>query len=235
VLSLLAGDGAEDRRERLRTLVAEAAPVPIAELSSGPGAVEGTVEVHTGTVDGSVTDRDAVLAEYERERNADGELSVVEGRIEAVPFLVEDDTGRVLVDPTDYDYDDGVLPISPGRTERREGDEDGENVRPVGDEGPVLPWVHSEAAIRPGDRVYVAGTVSRLAGPEGPPGVRHRLDPGDDPGAFLVTDLSRQALFEGLGSDSRLPEGFWRFALLGAILVAVVLGLGAIFGTIFLL
>lgn len=227
VLSSQSGDDG-DRRDRLRDLVAASAPVPVEDLPAGAAAVEGTVEVHEGTVEGPVTGRDSVLVEYERERNGESRPEVVEGRIAAVPFLVADDTGRVLVDPTDHAYGDGVLPISPGRTERFEGDEAGENLRPVEDD-PVLPWVHAEAAIRPGDEVYVVGTAARTADPDLPADVDVRLAPGDDPDGFLVTDLSRQALYEGLTPDSRLPDGFWRLAALGGILAAILLGLVALF------
>ncbi|PSQ18597.1 hypothetical protein BRD00_04735 [Halobacteriales archaeon QS_8_69_26] len=233
VLSVLSDGSAEDRRERLRRVVAGSPPVPVEDLSPGAGAVSGTVEVHEGTVDGPLTDRECVLVEYERERNDEGAPEVVEGRVESVPFLLADDTGRVLVDPSGHAYEEGVLPISPGRTERFEGDEAGENVRPV-DDDPVLPWVHAEAAIRPDDEAYAVGTLTRVDDPDLPPDVRFRLAPGDATEEFVVTDLSRQALYEGLTPDSRVPAGFWRFALLGGILVAVVLGLVALFLAVFL-
>lgn len=221
---------AREHRDRLLATVRDADPTPIGDLSTGRGAVSGTVRVHEGVREGRLSGEECVLAEYERGRNEDGRYEPVEGELVAVPFLVEDATGRVLVDPTDHAYGDGSLPISPGRTARFEGDESGENLRRVDPgEDPVLPWVHVEASIRPGDEVYAAGTVSRVADPSLPEGVDYRLAPGEDDGAFVVSDLSRPALREALTPPSRLPEDFWRFAILGAILVGAVLVVVGIF------
>lgn len=217
------GSAGEDRQERLRGLLREGEPDPVAALRATGGlvGVEGTVVAHGETVTGPMTGEDAVLVEYERGRNEDGRYEPVEGRLEAVPFLVEDDTGRVLVDPGAYGYDDGPLPISPGNTDRFEGDEDGENVRPVEDD-PVLPWVHSEAAIRPGDQVYVVGTVSSGPDPDLPTDLR--VAPAGPDGGFLVSDLSRTTLATELRPSSRLPRPFWQFALLGLILLVILVG-----------
>lgn len=216
--------GSADPEERLRRLVARGDPTSVADLSPGGdlGAVQGTVETHAGTVRGPASGDPAVLVEYERGRNRDGRYDPVEGRVEAVPFLVDDGTGRVLVDPAGYEYGDGTLPVSPGKTDRFEGDESGENVRPVEDE-PVLPWVHVEASIRPGDAVYVVGSVSRADDPDLPDGTL-RIGPVEPSGEFLVTDLSRPTLVEELRPSSRLPQPFWQFALLGLIVVAIVVG-----------
>lgn len=216
------GDG-EDRRERIRRLVADSDPVPAGALEPGSGAVRGTVEVHEGTVRGPLTDAECVLVEYERGRTGEGRYEPVEGRIESVPFLVDDGDGRVLVDPTDHGYGDGPLPISPGRTHRFEGDESGENVRRLDvDEAPTLPWVHAEASIRPGDEVYAVGTVSRATG-AAPEDVEWTLGTGDATAEFVLTDLGRRTLYEELETESPLTGRFWRLAVLGLIAVAALL------------
>ncbi len=197
-------------------------------------AVEGAVRAHERTVPAPVSGEDCVVAAYELRRRTDGgRYEVVERRVGSVPFVVADNTGEVVVDPTDAGDDDadtagrpeGADPfaISPGNTDWFVGDRDGESVRPVPDPSAIAPdraeWVHRVATIRPGEDVYVLG-----APVDGGEGVRIR--PGE---AFVVSDLGRSALVEALRRASpELSSQFLRFAALGFIAAVIVLGVAVI-------
>lgn len=166
-----------------------------------------------------------VLARYvRRPRESEEPGTATETRVEAVPFVVEDDSGRVLVDAREA-ASESVL-LSPAVTERYLGDESGSRVaRATGADdtrelarartalGATPDWEHERATLRAGDQVYVLG---------GATGERGRIEPGGE--GFVVSDLSRAALTEQLQRASEgLDRRFWLFAVVGAIAAVVLL------------
>jgi len=165
-------------------------------------------------------------------------------RVEAVPFVVEDDSGRVLVDATDAPA--GAVLVSPGHTERLLGDEAGTRLVTVADTSPdaareiarartalgtTPDWEHERGALRDGDRVYVLGRP-RASG-DGEPATVIAAD-ADAP--FALSDLSRSALAEQLDrSTGGLDRRFWLFAVVGGIAAVVLLITVAVFLDSFLL
>jgi len=166
-----------------------------------------------------------VLARYVRRPREGREPA--ETQVEARPFVVEDETGRLLVDLRDPPRQ-AVL-LSPGITERYLGDETGTRlVRTTGADstravararnelGTTPEWVHERATLRDGDRVYVLGR------PETDTEGETAIVPGEGT-AFVVSDLSRAALTEQLDrAAGGLDRRFWLFAVVGAIAVVVV-------------
>jgi hypothetical protein len=230
VLGLFGGGEPERLRERLERTPA-ASP---GTVSPGPVAVEGVAREHRERVPEPAGDGEAFLLRYRRYRRvedgreADG--PPVEQRTEAVPFVVEGEDGRVLVDPREAVEDDGNYALFSERNTRRyrgeenpatavlvgEGDEDGSEDQ--SGEGEPGEWVHVQSGIRPGDRVFVVGEATATPGGS-PPFV---VGAGDD-GGFLVSDLSRAAVREQLARESGPFDGnFWRIALLGVIAILVV-------------
>lgn len=227
--------------ERALSAIVEDLPVVgTDEVRPGLTAVRGTVAGHHGTVPEPLTTDDCVYAQYEiRERGKDGvagvEYEVVEGRVDTVPFRVEDEDGAVLVDPTAVEHSGsgrvtspldgaGPLPLSDAATRAYAEDEGG--FEPVERErlgreettaALIHPEVHVQSTIRPGDEVYVLGEFERRSGD--PPYVTAPTG-----GPFLVTDMSRSALVAALDRESGdVSAQVLRFALFGLIL-ALVLG-----------
>lgn len=128
-LALFGGGELDRLRERL-----EATPAtPPGEAAPGPIAVEGVAREHRETVDSSVGDHEALLVQYRRYR-ADGDGGPEKERTDAVPFVVEDETGRVLVDPRDAVDGDGkgnYAVFSERNTRRYYGGADPAGVTPV--------------------------------------------------------------------------------------------------------
>lgn len=239
VLGLFGGGDVERLRDRLaRTPVA--AP---GDVSPGPVAVEGVAREHRERRPEPAGDDEALLVRYRRQRRDAGEGAVAEARTEAVPFVVEGEDGRVLVDPreaVDGDGADNYALFSERNTRRYVGGADPASAVPVDDDestgddatadddGTSSPpaddaeWVHVQSGIRPGDRVFVLGEASATPGGSPPFVVR----PGEG-GGFLVSDLSAASVREQLARESDSLDGsVWRIALLGVIAVlgvAVVL------------
>jgi hypothetical protein len=170
-----------------------------------------------------------VLVAYtRRERDSP---AVVERSLSTVPFVVEDDTGRVLVDATDLGDDAPGVLLSAGNTEHYLGTERGDRlVRTSGSSfeqvararealGTTPEYEHERAVLRAGDHVYVHGTAREAA--DGSSAV---VGVPDDPGAFVLSDLSRSALAEQLDRASGgLDRQFWLFAVVGAIAAVILL------------
>lgn len=215
------------------------------EDGDGPTATDGGRERPAGdgpTIDERAADRapdergPAVVTTYVKRPR--GSTAPAERLVEAVPFVVEDDSGRVLVDATDAPAD-AVL-VSPGHTERLLGDESGTRVVRASDRGmnstreiarartalgTTPGWAHERGALRDGDRVYVLGTP-RPSGEESP---ATTVAPGTD-APFAVSDLSRSALAEQLERRAGgLDRRFWLFAVVGGIAAIVLLITVAVF------
>jgi hypothetical protein len=130
VLGLFRGDELDRLRERLAATPA----TPPGEVSPGPVAVEGVAREHRETVESPVGGREALLVQYRRHRS-EGDGSPVEERTDAVPFVVEDETGRVLVDPREAvegDGDGNYAVFSERNTRRHYGGTDPASATPLG-------------------------------------------------------------------------------------------------------
>jgi hypothetical protein len=235
--------GMPSRTQRAVYRLVEELPItPVDEVRPGLHPIRGTV-VADDTVPEPMTPEQCVYAQYELRERVQGRASnvqyaVAEGRVDAVPFRVEDETGSVLVDPTgivhpgdgraDSPLDAaGPQPLSDGATgafaesgdefERLERQRLG---REETDAALIHREVHVQSTIRPGDTVYVLGEFERRAG-------SYAVEPGEGP--FLLSDMSRSALATALERRSGDVSGqFLRFVAFGLIavsLVALVLGL----------
>lgn len=184
-----------------------------------------------------------VLATYTR-RERDGP-QVFERRLDAVPFVVEDESGRVLVDVSDLGDDAPGVLLSAGATERLLGTESGDRLVSTGGDsfrqvaaarnaiGTTPEYEHERALLRAGDRVYVLGTARSRAAGEAPGIV---VDQGQDADRFVLSDMSRSALAEQLQRASGgLDREFWLFAVVGAIAAIIVLITIAVFVDSFVL
>jgi hypothetical protein len=129
VLGLFRGEELDRLRERLAGTPA----TPPGEVSPGPVAVEGVAREHRETVESPVAGREALLVQYRRHR-PEGDGSPAEERTDAVPFVVEDETGRVLLDPRDAVDGDGegnYAVFSERNTRRHYGGTDAASATPL--------------------------------------------------------------------------------------------------------
>ncbi len=202
----------------------------------GPAATDGGTTLDERAADRTADDRGpAVVTTYVKRPR--GSTAPARRRVQAVPFVVEDDSGRVLVDATDAPAD-AVL-VSPGHTERLLGDEAGSRLVRSPDTGldatrevarartalgTTPDWEHERGALRAGDRVYVLGRP-RTSDEEEPTTVVTA-----DDGPFALSDLSRSALAEQLDRRAGgLDRRFWLFAVVGGIAAVVLLITVAVF------
>lgn len=232
--------GMPSTTERALHRIVEELPVtPTDEVTDGLHAVRGTVAVDEGTVPEPLTTENCVYAQYEirergEQRGGEAGYEVVEGRVDAVPFRVEDDAGAVIVDPTGIEHVGGgrpgspldaagPLPLSDAAT-RAFADSSGEleevERERLGREETGAAWVHEEvhvqSTIRPGDAVYVLGEFQ--GGANGLPTVTPTGGP------FLFSDMSPSALAATLERSAGDVSGqFLRFLAFGLIAVVVVL------------
>lgn len=155
--------------------------VPVTEVREGRVEVSGTAQPADRTLTEPVEGDDALAYEYEVTQEEHFKDDVLDwtkwGYREkasgdaAVPFYVDDGTGRALVDPGTPDEDhkakDGALNLY--ATTERETHVDGEETRPAWMQGffgradletTDRGRVYETAAIEPGDEVYVLGTAS---------------------------------------------------------------------------
>lgn len=246
---------AAEERERVRSLVERTPVEPIAERPADTGlvAVEGRVRKHREAVTPRLDGGEAVFARYERIRR-DGEGpgpggETVERAAETAPFVVEDDSGGLLVDLGEtVDAAGDPVIVSASNTERYLGDEDGADLVPfrtdgsgdagVGDLararselGETPDWIHVQSTLRPGDRVYVLGDVAETPGGSPP----YVLSPGPDD-TVVCSDLSQSALLGQLDRESAgVDRRFWAFAALGLVALAIVVVAVGVFVDSFLL
>ena len=203
----------------------------------GPAATDGGTTLDDRAAGRAADDRGpAVVTTYVKRPR--GSTAPARRRVEAVPFVVEDDSGRVLVDATEAPAE-AVL-VSPGHTERLLGDESGSRLVRASDTGldstrevarartalgTTPDWEHERGALRAGDRVYVLGRP-RSSGEEEPATVLA----ADADAPFAVSDLSRSALAEQLQRQAGgLDRRFWLFAVVGGIAAIILLITVAVF------
>jgi hypothetical protein len=203
-------------------------------VPDGPVAVQGRVQPHDGVVETQLTGDEAVCSQYERRRpEFDGRAGyeTLDRDLRARPFRVVDESGAVVVDPTDATPipvgATGPHPLSNAVTNSFTGDPDGA-LAPVTAESPEAlaaeltgrgeSAVHVESALRPGEEVFVYGVAE-----DG------RVDAGR--GRFVLTDLSRAGLLGRLEAVAGFDvSSAVTFALFGAIAVAILLVLLALVG-----
>jgi|APHM01.1.fsa_nt_gi E3 Ubiquitin ligase. len=203
-----------------------------------PPATDGGTTLDRRAADRTADDRGpAVVTTYVKRPR--GSTAPARRRVEAVPFVVEDESGRVLVDATDAPAE-AVL-VSPGHTERLLGDESGSRLVHTADTsrdttreiarartapGTTPDWEHERGALRVGDGVYVLGRPRSSGEPDGP--ATAVAANGDAP--FVLSDLSRSALAEQLDRRAGgLDRRFWLFAVVGGIAAFVLLITVAVF------
>jgi hypothetical protein len=155
--------------------------IPASEVRKGRVEISGTARPADRTLTEPVEGGEALAYEYEvsqEEYLKDDLLDWTRwgyrqkaGGAAAIPFHVEDETGRVLVDPgtpgEEHEAKDGALNLY--ATHERKTHVDGDGTRPARMQGffgradldtTEQGRVDETAAIEPGDEVYVLGTAS---------------------------------------------------------------------------
>lgn len=211
-------------RKRQRDLMESTATSRISTLTEGPAEITGTAkptEEH-GTAPAPFTGEDCLVAEWEVEEwdeDDDGGRWWSKGQgVDGVPFLLEDDSGEVLVRPqgatTEIDRSDRQT-LEVGSTDPQpetiqqfiaRADTPGQPDRPL---IAALDWGtqegdrrYTQRLVRPGEQVYVYGTVQQKPEDEHVWGgnVRNMLiqklpedATGEEP-LFLISDKSEEEL-----------------------------------------
>jgi len=232
--------GFELRRQR--QLIRDTPTEEVESVSMGPSELAGTARPHDGTLTAPFSEVPCLLARWRVEEYRDdgdddgGSWRTIASGLESVPFVLDDGTGRLLVEPhddvefavseeprLDVDVDETPpdrvaaflaeqdVPVEPQDWELLEGVDFGT------EEGDRR---YYQELLQPGEHVYVFGTVQPdEAAPDGV-AVRKvtdgsRAEPlfllGDKPAAEIAADR-KWALW-------RLPAG-------GALVTVGVLGLG---------
>lgn len=153
-----------------------------AHRETGAVEVEGTAASLGETTTGMYTDEPALAQKYhedhvEEEEDPDGNVTTstrtVDRGSDAVPFLVEDETGSVAVDPAG-----ASLSITEERLHYRDG---------IGTSS--RDYHRYEGRIEPGDSVYVFGQLREADDPADAPGEeRTYIGNGDEVPEFVVSD-----------------------------------------------
>jgi hypothetical protein len=183
------------------------APGPVRDLDGyrGPSQIEGRAVAGTaGTVTAPLTDSECLLYSYEVERlgTVDGGWKTLTGGMGGVDFAVEDDTGRVAVNPTgaEFHFEDHRETVSPG-------DEMPEHLATFVAASPdVDPQTRTldlrvteitfgnrhrftERRLDVGEQVYVSGEATTESGDEWGSGlVDSRITDSDALPAFVISD-----------------------------------------------
>jgi hypothetical protein len=223
-------------RRRARAL-SKADPTPIGDLSVGDYAVVAgaTRPTEEGTVEAAILDEEALLVDTSveslnrRATDTAGTRTTDHESTDAVPFVVEDDTGRVRVElpeearvrlgsETDLKISHDAMAVHrPGAF----GDDVPEGVREYvrnHDTAATYTRWYRQGAVRPGDRIRVAGEVT-----EGPPGF-------DSPTVSIAggSDPSLVAAWNTDDFANRLGSEWVILAVFGAGLSAVGVLTGAV-------
>jgi hypothetical protein len=151
--------GAEARARR--ALQRQAPPLTVAELAEGrPARITGTI-IALDAVEAPLTKRSCVYAEQRSELYATGSNRMVRELPRAsrgTPFLVDDGTGRVLVDPHGarvamvFDHDSENVPEGQGTNTGFD------RILERNSRGRVR---HTEGVLQAGARIAVLGTCTR--------------------------------------------------------------------------
>jgi len=176
------------------------------------------------------------VEEYQSNSKGGGSRNTVYERKDAVPFVVEDGTGEVRVDPTHP-----KAHISPGLRRERVGggEEPPDDVRRFLEReeevdaasnyslGPLdfgQRRRYSEGAVEPGDDVYALGRACEEDAGWGKRG--HVIDEPTESGEFVVSDKSEDQLVKEGKWQSLLPLVFGSiFALVGGLFSLVGLNM----------
>lgn len=212
-------------------------PVGVNEVpsQSGPIEIEGTAAVATdhGTVRTPVTDTECLVYEYEVQETApsdDGGLrnwETLDDGNDAVPFLLEDDTGAVIVDPAgaDHRFEEHGMEFTPGekpprRIARRITSPD-ETDSQDGTEAPIVADFDYEETQRLierrlgiGEEVYVHGDVDRDVTTEwGTAAIDASIKDGADTPVFIVADSSEHGAAWQIAKRGLYETGYCAFCL----------------------
>lgn len=213
------------RRYRTSQLIANTPTQSVRSLAAGRAELEGIARTAERTLDQPFTEGSCVCAAYEieEERETDDDddemewVTLAEGQL-AVPFYLEDDTGRVLIEATDVDLvisDENETEIT---VDERESDpvyvfEFLRNGGPVDDDGTVVskldgiePHVdrrrrYSQSVLPVDEDVYVFGYAEiRDDQPETSVETEDRLVmTGDEmTGRFVVSDMDEERVSSSL-------------------------------------
>jgi hypothetical protein len=238
------GNGVREFRTVYHVLTND--PVSVRELPnrSGPVEIEGTVAIPDGDdpVRSRFTDTECLAYEYEaqeyRSSGKSGSWRTLDEGGERVPFLVEDDTGAVRVDPEGADLrleghttrvDGGEEP--PERIARYVASTDAVDTQDESMDLVVaeLNYGHDqrfvERRLDPGEEVYVYGTTREASGGGwGSRLVDAAVEDGDSVPEFVVSDTSERGTAWRIGKRAVSMVAFG-LVFAGVGTVAVVLGL----------
>lgn len=209
-------------------------PVTVETLSQkntqtvGVVQVQGVVSIADGkTVEAPVSGTDCLAYEYERQARQDGRLShweTVTAGEDGVPFLVDDDTGLVQVDPDGCEFQLETETVDTGDIDLSNGIADTETFGSQSENGSDAEERHLERRLDVGQSVRVYGrltppptdewgrnrAVARVTGRESPLVISDRSSyatawrSGKQP--FLWTAIGTVSLCYGL---SMLVYGLW--------------------------
>lgn len=177
--------GTRQLRQGYRLFASDPVGAGEVETADGVVEVEGTARELDGVLSGQYSDEPAFAQSWRRERkeertNSDGEErtswdTVSEGS-DSVPFVVEDATGEVVVDPAG-----ATLSIEESRQRSRSGIWLFDRSRE---------YREYEGRIGPGDDVYVYGQKRPASDDDAPVDDSHYVGSGSDVSEFVVSDVS---------------------------------------------
>ena len=218
---------------RQRRLMEDTPTSTIQSVSIGPVEVKGDAVADTAPFPSPVTGTECLAAKYKVESwdSDDNEWDEIDSGVEGDPFYVEDDTGRILVNPAD-----ATLDISDANTEQTKVRPSGDPPEPieqfvernsnVGDQTSTLNLGitsvetgrkrrYTEKIIVPDEDVYVFGTASR----------RQKDDVAAD--ALVIEDGERDMFFiSDKDEDTLTSQRKW--ALLWRVPVGAALSAGCL-------
>ena len=181
--------GTRRLRQGYRIFVNDPVGAGEAHLEDGVVEVEGTAKPLDEVLEGRYTDEPALAHSWRRERreertddegNTRTSWDTVSRGSDSVPFLVEDATGEVAVDPAG-----ATLSIAESRV--RSAGLFGSRVR-FGRRDEE--YREFEGRIEPGDDVHVYGQIRSASDGGGPGGDRHYIGDGGEVSEFVVSDAS---------------------------------------------
>lgn len=152
------------RRRRQRTLIENTPTEKVRSLSVGPSEIKGKVVMdELEPISAPFSEDDCVVADYEVKKPGDNSWKTVEKDVLHTPFYVDDGTGKVLVRPDDATYE-----LDPEDKTTIDVDSSERGPAPVQEfvkekdigSGKGVNRKHSQKLIKPGESVYVFGTVS---------------------------------------------------------------------------
>lgn len=199
-------------------IIKETESIKIAELRPGTVEVKGTARVpEDGSAFLSPINRDEALAakvvvqRYEvRAGDVSERMKTIYSEREAVPFVVENDTGSVRVEPPSTSERKMLLEMEAENVSGAQ--ETPERIRKFVERrrdispNPGKRREYSEGVLEPGEEVYVLGTAREQDGGWGEDG--YVIDEPADSGEFVISDKPEEQL---------VKENRWQGALLYAV------------------